>query len=648
MAVITPPSIDALPAAPDPADRATFNTRAYPWSAALGPFSTQLAAVAANVEHNAGEAVSSAGTAVSSASTATTQAGIATAQAAAAAAAAASASNAANVNGTSTDSESIPTAIGQQRTFTMVESSRDIVPGMFLVAAVTASPTTNWVLFQVDSFASNTWTGTCKAFAGSGTFSAWTVSLSSARGPAGADAVVTTPSLALSGTPTLTAGNNGYTGDVAAGTAIALDTLATLGDGWSIILVPATGAVSTVTADFGAGAVSRSLATPTMLSVKLVSGVYSVRWIPFGSRRKDFGAYGAAAVFLAAGVSSQIQVVALSATLALAVYVRNSDSKIYAVALSIDAGTGAVTPGTPVLVENVTIAGTTLQLVALSATDAVVAYAEGTNSKVRATVLQVLSGTAVTTNTIYDVAANTAVSLSLAYLSATKLAVLFVHSSSLNLIGHTLDISGTAITVGGSNSLVGSVNLSSVQAAGLSATVGVIIQNTTSTAIRQFSVSGSTITMGGDGFSPIGITDNGALLVLSATQFLAHLDISASAGAVTRVTALFELDGTNVNSRGVLNHASTSYQRPVMLKQAADQVVTFRTSLYPDVTPHALDLQDGRVVLSAVGKPIIPPRTTMYFSACLLSATRALVVYTDPANSNYGTAKVLNLGSAAA
>lgn len=303
MAVITPPSIGALPTAPDPADRATFNARAYPWSVALGPFSTQLAAVAANVEHNATEAATSAtnaatqaGNAATSAGTATTQAGIATAQAVAAAASAASASNATNVNGTSTDSESIPTLIGQQRTFTMVESSRDIVPGMFLVAAVTASPTTNWALFQVDSFASNTWTGTCKAFGGSGTFSAWTVSLSSARGPAGADAVTRTPSLALSGTPTLTVGNNGYTGDVAAGTAIALDTLATLGDGWSIILVPTSGAASTVTADFGAGSVAKTLVTATLISVKLVSGTYTVRWLPFSRSPATLGTPSTAAV----------------------------------------------------------------------------------------------------------------------------------------------------------------------------------------------------------------------------------------------------------------------------------------------------------------------------------------------------------------
>jgi hypothetical protein len=49
----TPPSITALPTAPDPNDRSTFNARAYPWSAALNTFGTQLSAVAENVKANA-------------------------------------------------------------------------------------------------------------------------------------------------------------------------------------------------------------------------------------------------------------------------------------------------------------------------------------------------------------------------------------------------------------------------------------------------------------------------------------------------------------------------------------------------------------------------------------------------------------------
>jgi len=66
-----PPTINALPAAPDPNDRATFNARAYPWSAALGPFSAQVTAVAINVADNADEAADSATAAANQAALAT-------------------------------------------------------------------------------------------------------------------------------------------------------------------------------------------------------------------------------------------------------------------------------------------------------------------------------------------------------------------------------------------------------------------------------------------------------------------------------------------------------------------------------------------------------------------------------------------------
>ena len=71
MATAAPPLIDALPAAPDPNNRGTFNTLAYPWSVALPGFGTQVSAVGANVKSNADDAATSA-------ATATTQAGLAT------------------------------------------------------------------------------------------------------------------------------------------------------------------------------------------------------------------------------------------------------------------------------------------------------------------------------------------------------------------------------------------------------------------------------------------------------------------------------------------------------------------------------------------------------------------------------------------
>lgn len=76
MPTVTPPAISVLPAPPDPNNRATFNTLAYPWSVAQGVFSTQLVAVATNVKANADDAAASA------AAAATIAGGAAAAQAA--------------------------------------------------------------------------------------------------------------------------------------------------------------------------------------------------------------------------------------------------------------------------------------------------------------------------------------------------------------------------------------------------------------------------------------------------------------------------------------------------------------------------------------------------------------------------------------
>lgn len=66
----TPTAPAALPAAPDPNDRSTFNSRAYPWSAALPGFADDLVDVATNAFANATEAAAAAVTATAQAAAA--------------------------------------------------------------------------------------------------------------------------------------------------------------------------------------------------------------------------------------------------------------------------------------------------------------------------------------------------------------------------------------------------------------------------------------------------------------------------------------------------------------------------------------------------------------------------------------------------
>lgn len=486
-----PTPLPTIPPFPALADRATgtYNSKAYGWATGWDEdIAPAIEALAENAYDNAVEGAASAVAAAASASTATTQAGTATTQASAAsasavaaAASAASATNAANVAGTSTSSVAVATANGQSKSFTYVESSRAIEVGMFLLVAVTASPTTNWMLLQVSAWNSGTRvvTGTVITYAGNGTFSAWTLSLSGPRGAAGADATLTTPSLALTGTPTLVAGNNGYTGDVAAGAAIALDTLATLGDGYSVMLVPAsTTNPGTVTADFGSGSETRRLVGPTLISVKNVSGTYTVRWIPLGANAPLFGSAGTAAQIYGSSTTG-CAVVQLTASTSLAVYIAAGGYMRCALlsataALSISAD-----------MELVTVSGATPHMVRLNSTEAVAIWSTG--GTVKASIIRDNAG-AVAFTTPVTVEAVGSAAQALIMLSATKLVAVYDNGSSATH-GVVLTISGgppyTTITPGTPYTIT-SGRSSQIRGDAISATQSVVVFNpTASTTLTQ-------------------------------------------------------------------------------------------------------------------------------------------------------------------
>lgn len=150
----SPPTISALPTAPDPLDRASFNSRAYSWSAALPTFGNQIGAVAANVYTNAAEA------------------------AAAAASAAASAQSAVLSPGTSATSTTNLTISAGSKTLT-IQTGKQFAVGQFVLIAAAAAPQ-NYMQAQITSHDSGTGqlVVSVSNTGGSGTFPSWVVSLS--------------------------------------------------------------------------------------------------------------------------------------------------------------------------------------------------------------------------------------------------------------------------------------------------------------------------------------------------------------------------------------------------------------------------------------------------------------------------------------
>lgn len=207
-----PTAVAALPPTPNPdSDEVTFDTAAWDWSNALGPFRLQLNA-AANVTYaNAQEAVSAATAAAASSSSALSQVSLATAQAgiattkageasasadaasasaggaaASAAAAASSAAAAAALAGSFIGTSSSSLAIGTGNKSFSTQAGELYTPGVFLIASSQANPA-NFMFGQVTSY--NSGTGalvlSVSVIGGSGTFADWSLSLTGTQGAQG-------------------------------------------------------------------------------------------------------------------------------------------------------------------------------------------------------------------------------------------------------------------------------------------------------------------------------------------------------------------------------------------------------------------------------------------------------------------------------
>ena len=217
----SPPSITALPAAPDPSNRSTFNSLAYPWSAALPTFGTEVSAVAANVKANADEAQADA---VATAAD-RVQTGL---DVVAAAASAASAIAAPGVQATSTTSLSVGLGI---KSLT-IQTGKAYSIGQSVVIADTSAPSTNWMFGQITSYNSGTGALVVDVVQtlGSGTLTAWTISISAS--PA-ADGSVAMLRRAITGADTAQLSDAGGLIDATSGTfTLAFSAVATLGNGW--------------------------------------------------------------------------------------------------------------------------------------------------------------------------------------------------------------------------------------------------------------------------------------------------------------------------------------------------------------------------------------------------------------------------------
>jgi hypothetical protein len=171
MTTITP-----LPDAPTRADPENFSARGDALMTALPDFVTETNLLAGELNTALADAQTAAGNASTHAGTASTQAGIATTKAGEAAASAATALNAPGTTATSTTSLTIGTG---SKSLT-IQTGKSIAVGASVIIAYTTTPA-NRMSGVVTAYDSGTGalTVTADATGGSGTYTAWTVSLGS-------------------------------------------------------------------------------------------------------------------------------------------------------------------------------------------------------------------------------------------------------------------------------------------------------------------------------------------------------------------------------------------------------------------------------------------------------------------------------------
>ena len=198
MAITPVPTLTDIPSFPALADRAagTYNSKAYEFGAHMADkFNGEIAAVAANVRNNALEAQQSAQAVEASAASAATNATNAARDAATAA-------SAPGTNATSATSMAI--GLGT-KTFTLAQAGK--LFGRSNTITISAPTGDNWMSGPITAFNSATGEMTVNVtnISGSGTFAAWTVSLSGAAGLTGVVNELRAANIASAATVNLTA-----------------------------------------------------------------------------------------------------------------------------------------------------------------------------------------------------------------------------------------------------------------------------------------------------------------------------------------------------------------------------------------------------------------------------------------------------------
>lgn len=583
MAITAPTPIAALPAAPDPNDRATFNTRAYPWAAAQAVMVTETNAIAENVFNNATEAASLA-------TTASSQVALASA--------------AANYKGlwsSLSGALNMPASVSHNGNYWALNVN--------LANVTTSTPgvSANWQALNIGSGGATE------------TSSAVDVTLTAASYRVQAVTMTAVDkSVNLPSATTLTTGaelfvikNTGLIEFAVRDASGVMLTKLTQGKCVALHLSNASTAAGTwaLSGDgiadtiYQATALALTATAASQLSVTALSATQSIAtWYSPGSflatcTLNISGNVITAGTVLTTGsvlTATKTKVVAMSATQALVVY--SAITTTYLTAMTLNVSGTTVTAGTPLTVSS--LATPWFDLTTLTSTQAIVVY-PGTSTYGEARTLNI-SGTTVTAGAACVVYSGITSTIGCVAMLTSTTAVASVNTSSILTYHYLLTVSGTTITAGASPALTTSGNLV-LAAATVSSTQVIVFSSDGTYATPRYvllEVSGGTVI----------VKDIVEFYGQEINQFPSVVQISAG-----RLMALHNFKGGS----------TLSWKLSLQFLRVHDSQIEV-THKYETIKNTGVD--GSRIA-----------------SLCTLNDNKMLAVYCDP--TGYAQARVLEIGS---
>lgn len=301
-----------------------------------------------------------------------------------------------------------------------------------------------------------------------------------------------------------------------------------------------------------------------------------------------------------------------------------------------------ITWGTPVTVSGAAVTGSLPQVVALSSTSAMIAYADTTNNGIKAVVLSI-SGTTITVNTIVSVTSNAIDTLSLTKLSSTAALLVFDGSTDKGK-AVVLSVSGTTITSNTAFQFNGSSNTApQCVVSAISSTQALVVYsdsgNSSFSTAQVLNISGTTVS--GNTKYVFNSTASSIFQICAVSSTTFGLVYHNSADSGFTATQVLSVAGTVVTFGSAVRVINLVMQMGYAAITAADSQSLF--IFYRNVTNSLGIGVVGTISGTAItlDTPVTVKSTVCSeMSVCAIGPTHTLYTFRDNGNSSKGTGKV--------